>query len=66
MAPLFIKFDLSTSHIILRNQALMQLLDIVKSQHLLISKSSPLLLFLATSFDPTALNFSKDTKGTNI
>ena len=44
----------------------MQLLDIVKSQHLLILKSSPLLLFLASSFDPTALNFSKDTKGTNV
>ena len=44
----------------------MQLLDFLKSQHLLILTSWPLGLFLASSFDPTALNFSKDTKGTNI
>ena len=36
MAPLLIEFDLSTSDIILRNQVLTQLLDFVKSQHLLI------------------------------
>ena len=39
MAPLLIKFDLSTSDIILRNQVLTQLLDFVKSQHLLILNS---------------------------
>ena len=33
MAPLLIKFDLSTSDIILRNQVLTELLDFVKSQH---------------------------------
>ena len=39
MAPLLIEFDLSTSDIILRNQVLTQLLDFVKSQHLLILNS---------------------------
>ena len=39
MAPLFKKFGLLTSDIILRNQVLMQLLDFVKIQHLLILTS---------------------------